>query len=221
MIEENLSRIYEKRFFGMENYRNRVWKILVSKFFSKWIKSNYNILDLGSGYGEFINNVNCQKKYAMDLNPRTRKLLDENVIFHEQDCSKSWNIEPNSLDLVFTSNFFEHLPNKESLDKTVAHIKTALKPGGLLIALGPNISVLKGKYWDFWDHHVGLSEQSMGELLEIHDFTIERKIGKFLPFNMVRVRRRPLFLVHLYLRLPWIWPLFGKQFMIVAQKANS
>ena len=205
----------------MENYRNRVWKILVSKFFSKWIKSNYNILDLGSGYGEFINNVNCQKKYAMDLNPRTRKLLDENVIFHEQDCSKSWNIEPNSLDLVFTSNFFEHLPNKESLDKTVAHIKTALKPGGLLIALGPNISVLNGRYWDFWDHHVALSDQSLGELFEIHDLSIKKSITRFLPYNMIRVRKRPLFLVSLYLKCPLLWKFFGKQFLIVAQKNIS
>lgn len=218
MIEENLSRIYEKRFFGMENYRNRVWKILVSKFFSKWIKSNYNILDLGSGYGEFINNVNCQKKYAMDLNPRTRKLLDENVIFHEQDCSKSWNIEPNSLDLVFTSNFFEHLPSKLALDQTISNAHSTLKPGGLIIAMGPNISVLKGKYWDFWDHHVPLSTQSLCELLEIHGFEIERSIDRFLPYNMVRVRHRPLFLLWLYLHLPFLWGLFGKQFFIVAKK---
>ena len=55
----------------------------------------------------------------MDLNPKTKSLLDKAVIFHEQDCSDAWEIEPNSLDLVFTSNFFEHLPNKEAVD----HIK--------------------------------------------------------------------------------------------------
>ena len=85
----------------------------------------------------------------MDLNPDTRDSLQKSVTFHEQDCSQAWPLKSDSIDLIFTSNFFEHLPNKESLDKTVAHAKTALKPGGLLIALGPNISVLNGRYWDF------------------------------------------------------------------------
>ena len=97
-------------------------------------------------------------------------------------------------------------------------IKKTLKPGGRIIAMGPNISVLKGKYWDFWDHHVPLSDQSLCELLQIHDFTIEQSESKFLPYNMVRVKERPLFMVSLYLRFPILWKLFGKQFLIIAKK---
>jgi SAM-dependent methyltransferase len=216
--EKNLTQIYEKRFSGHENYRDRVWKILIQFFFSKWIKRTDHILDLGCGYGEFINNITCEVRHAMDLNPKTKSLMDKEIIFHEQDCSKPWKIESNSLDLVFTSNFFEHLPNKESLDCTVGEIKKALKPEGRLIAMGPNISVLKGKYWDFWDHHVAISDQSLCELLQIHDFTIERSESKFLPYNMVRVKEHPLFLVSLYLKFPFLWKIFGKQFLIIAQK---
>ena len=218
MTEQNLTKIYEKRFSGHENYRNCVWKILIDEYFSQWIKRNDHILDLGCGYGEFINHTKCKNRHAMDLNPKTRSLMDKKIIFHEQDCSESWEIGHNSLDLVFTSNFFEHLPNKESLDRTVGEIKKALKPGGRLIAMGPNISVLKGKYWDFWDHHVALSDQSVCELLQIHDFTIEQSESKFLPYNMVRVKEHPLFLVSLYLRFPFFWKIFGKQFLIVAKK---
>ena len=215
---DNLAQIYEKRFSGHEIYRNRVWQILTKEFFLKWIKDSDQILDLGCGYGEFINHTKCEVRYAMDLNPKTKSLLDKEIIFHEQDCSNPWKIEANSLDLVFTSNFFEHLPNKDSLDRTICEIKNALKPGGRLIAMGPNISVLKGKYWDFWDHHVALSDQSLCELLQIHDFTIEQSESKFLPYNMVRVKERPLFLVSLYLRFPILWELFGKQFLIIAKK---
>ena len=216
--EKQLTQIYEKRFTGHTNYRNCVWKILIDEYFSQWIKRNDHILDLGCGYGEFINHTKCKNRHAMDLNPKTRSLMDKKIIFHEQDCSESWEIGHNSLDLVFTSNFFEHLPNKESLDRTVGEIKKALKPGGRLIAMGPNISVLKGKYWDFWDHHVALSDQSVCELLQIHDFTIEQSESKFLPYNMVRVKEHPLFLVSLYLRFPFFWKIFGKQFLIVAKK---
>ncbi len=216
--EKNLTQIYEKRFSGHENYRNQVWKILINDFLSKWIKSTDHILDLGCGYGEFINHTKCDARHAMDLNPKTKSLLDKEIIFHQQDCSESWEIAQNSLDLVFTSNFFEHLPDKESLDHTMGEIRKALKPGGRLIAMGPNIIVLKGQYWDFWDHHVALSEQSLCELIQIHDFTIEQSYSKFLPYNMVRAKERPLFLLSIYLRFPFLWKLFGKQFFIVAKK---
>ena len=215
---DNLAQIYEKRFSGHEIYRNRVWQILTKEFFLKWIKDSDHILDLGCGYGEFINHATCKVRHAIDLNPKTKSLLDQKIIFHEQDCSKPWKIDPNSLDLVFTSNFFEHLPNKESLNRTMGEIKKALKPGGRLIAMGPNISVLKGRYWDFWDHHVALSDQSLCELLQIHDFTIEQSYSKFLPYNMVRVKERPLFMVSLFLRFPSLWTIFGKQFLIIAKK---
>jgi len=216
--EKKLTQIYVNRFSGHEKYRNRIWKTLVNEFFSKWIRSTDHILDLGCGYGEFINRTKCDVRHAMDLNLKTKSLLDKEIIFHQQDCSESWEIDQNSLDLVFTSNFFEHLPNKESLDRTMGEIKKALKPGGRLIAMGPNISVLKGRYWDFWDHHVALSDQSLCELLQIYDFTIEQSYSKFLPYNMVRVKERPLFMVSLFLRFPSLWTIFGKQFLIIAKK---
>ncbi len=213
-----LTQIYEKRFSGHEAYRNRVWKILVNQFFSKWISTSDHILDLGCGYGEFINNVNCKVRHAMDLNPKTKSLLKKDIIFHEQDCSESWSIEDGSLDVIFTSNFFEHLPCKQSLDLTVAEITKALKPGGKIIAMGPNIAVLKGTYWDFWDHHVALSEASLKELFEIHNLKTLQTFTKFLPYNMVRVKQKPLLLISLYLKFPALWKLYGKQFLIFAQK---
>ena len=218
MGEQNLTKIYKNRFSGYEQYRVKVWKILTSKFFSKWIDSNDHILDLGCGYGEFINQVDAAVRHGMDLNPKTKEMLADNIIFHHHDCSQNWNIKAGSLDLVFTCNFFEHLPNKESLDRTIAEIRKALKPEGRLIAMGPNISILKGKYWDFWDHHVALSDASLKELLEIHSFTLEYSLSKFLPYNMVRVKQRPLFLLSLYLKLPLAWYFLGKQFLIVARK---
>ena len=216
--KNELTQIYEKRFSGHELYRNKVWKILVTNFFSKWISKSDKILDLGCGYGEFINQVDCDVRYAMDLNPKTKSLLNKDIIFCEQDCSKPWTVAPNSLDLVFSSNFFEHLPNKQSLDRTMIEINKALKPGGKLIAMGPNISVLQGSYWDFWDHHVALSDASMCELLEIHDFNILQAISKFLPYNMVRIKEHPLILVSTYIKIPLIWKIFGKQFLIIAKK---
>ena len=217
-MNENLNKIYQIRFSGLEKYRNAIWKILVKDFFSKWIPKGSAVLDLGCGYGEFINNVPDCERHAMDLNSDSGKHLDKDIHFHQQDCSKPWEIAPRSLDVIFSSNFFEHLPDKEALDQTIGHAMQALKPGGSLLAIGPNIAVLKGRYWDFWDHHIALSDQALAELLEIHGLEIKKAISRFLPYNMVRVKKRPLFLVSLYLRLPFLWPIWGKQFFLVATK---
>ena len=217
--QEELRRTYSIRFQGLEEYRNEIWKILVENFFGRWIPVDSRVLDLGCGYGEFINNVTANDRHAMDLNPETSNRLDPNIHFHQQDCSEPWSIDEHSLDLVFTSNFFEHLPNKQTLDQTIRHVHKHLKPNGRLIMLGPNIAALKGRYWDFWDHHVALSDQSAGELLELHEFTIDKSIPRFLPYNMVRIRKRPLFLVRLYLHLPFAWRFFGSQFLLVARKS--
>ena len=128
-MNDELDQIYEIRFSGFEKYRNEVWKILLDKFFTKWVAQEATILDLGCGYGEFINQANAKVKHAMDLNPRTRELLNGDVIFHEQDCSLPWPFEKNSLDLIFTSNFFEHLPDKKSLNATISEAKNVIKKG--------------------------------------------------------------------------------------------
>ena len=217
-MSKDLQNIYNIRFSNHEEYRNQVWKILVNEYYKQYINSSDCILDLGCGYGEFINNVSCSELHAMDLNPDSRKHLHDDVHFHQQDCSQPWSIEPEKFDLIFSSNFFEHLPSKDSLELTIANAKRALKPKGKIIALGPNIAVLKGKYWDFWDHHVALSDQSISELFEIFGFNVEKIIPKFLPYNMVRVRKKPLFMVSLYLKVPLFWQLFGKQFLLIATK---
>lgn len=219
MTDSSVEDIYDLRFRGLEEYRNQVWRILVTKFFSRWIKPGDKVLDLGCGYGEFINNVEAKSRWAMDLNRKTQDHLSSGIEFIRQDCSEPWPIESAMLDIVFTSNFFEHLPDKNALERTLEHVHTSLKPGGRLLMLGPNISALNGSYWDFWDHHVPLSHESAAELLKLKKFVVDLNIPKFLPYNMTRIKKRPLFLVSMYLRLRWAWFFFGKQFFLVARKS--
>lgn len=157
----------------------------------------------------------------MDMNPETAKKLDEKVIFIQQDCSATWNVPDASLDLVFTSNFFEHLPDKASLSRTLAEAFRCLKPGGTLIALGPNINVVEGRYWDFWDHYLPLTEKSLSEGMSLAGFKIREVVPRFLPYTMVGAPRYPLWLLTVYLRLPFFWRIFGEQFLVVAARPAS
>jgi SAM-dependent methyltransferase len=154
----------------------------------------------------------------MDLNPDAPRYLGEGVTFFEQDCSEPWPLPDGSLDAVFTSNFFEHLPDKVALGRTLDQIFRCLSKGGRLIAMGPNIKFLPGSYWDFWDHYVPLTDLSLEEALTTRGFEMVRRVDRFLPYTMSVGRQYPIVLLRLYLHLPVAWRLFGRQFLLVARR---
>ncbi|HEX2730887.1 MAG TPA: class I SAM-dependent methyltransferase [Polyangiaceae bacterium] len=217
-IESTLQDEYRRRFDAAATYRDKVWQILCADFFARFVYPEHCILDLGCGWGEFSNNIKAAKKYAMDLNPDARRHLGPDVEFLQQDCSNPWPLPGGSLDVVFSSNFLEHLPDKSAITATLRHAHSALKPGGTIALLGPNVRFVPGDYWDFWDHHVPLSERSIAEALELTGFEVVQKLDRFLPYTMSDGRRAPLVLVKAYLRMPWAWRYFGKQFLVIAKK---
>ena len=218
---EALQGEYRLRFSNSGQYRNDVWKILCDHYFIRFIPPEAHVLDLGSGYGEFINNINAAHKYAMDLNADAGSQLSGDTSFLHQDCSQEWQIQSNYLDVVFTSNFLEHLPDKDSVERTVSEAHRCLKKDGLIICLGPNIKYVPGEYWDFWDHFVPITDLSLSELLTMTGFCIQLKIPRFLPYSMSTGKTPPLSLVKWYLRLSFLWPFWGKQYLVVGRKAAS
>jgi len=218
---DDLSRIYDARFKANRAYRTQIWEVLIGDFFQQFIQSTDRVLDLGCGYGEFIGQVRCRAKWGMDLNPDSAQFLEPGTTLLQQDCSARWPLEDGALDVVFTSNFFEHLPDKQALGRTLDEIHRCLAPGGRLIAMGPNIKFLPGSYWDFWDHYVPLTEKSLEEALSTRGFEMVRVEDRFMPYSMVGQPRYPLSFLRIYLRLPLAWKFFGHQFLVVAQKPSS
>jgi len=214
----DLKKIYRERFAGIQDYRQRVWRELTLRFFSAWIAPDAVVLDLGCGYCEFINQIRAGKKYGMDLNPDSARHAASEVTLLRQDCSQPWELEPGSLDAVFTSNFFEHLPTKTHLEKTLEEAWRALRPNGILIELGPNIRYVPGAYWDFFDHHIALTDRSLAEVLTKCGFILEKVTDRFLPYTMSDKRIYPIWVLRIYLMLPLLWPVFGKQFLVIARK---
>jgi len=215
---EDLQRIDGARFRKNLDYRTAVWSVLGANWFARYVRPGDAVLDLGCGYGEFVNQVRCRAKLAMDLNPDAPRFLGRDVRFLLQDCSAPWPLPDASLNVVFTSNFFEHLPDKPALGRTLDEIHRCLKPGGRLVAMGPNVKYLPGAYWDFWDHHIALTEASLSEALSTRRFDIDVCVDRFLPYTMANGRQYPTAFLRLYLKLPWVWRLFGKQFLVVAAR---
>jgi SAM-dependent methyltransferase len=214
-----LQSIYRRRFDRRTAYRNRLWQTLTASYFQQFVAPDATVLDLGCGYGEFINHVRCGRKFGMDLNPESRQRLAPEVTLLGQDCSQRWELPDASLEVVFTSNFFEHLPDKAALRETIAQAARCLKPGGKIVALGPNIKFVPGAYWDFWDHFLCLTDKSLGEALENNGFRVTRSLARFLPYSTVNAPEFPVAAIRLYLASPWAWRIFGKQFLVVAERA--
>jgi len=204
----------------MTGYRTKVWQVL-APYFGQWAPSSGAVLDLGAGYCEFINNISSRVKYAMDLNPDVHERAGKGVRVIQQDCSAPWPLPDAELDAVFTSNFLEHLPDKEALRRTFSHAYRCLRSGGRFIAMGPNIKYTQGAYWDFFDHYVELTELSLAEGLSNSGFRIEKQLGRFLPYTMSHGRQYPIWTLKLYLTIPAVWPLFGKQFLVIGVKPGG
>ncbi len=220
-LQRELQHEYALRFTPLAEYRQQVWRVLTSSFFQQYIAEDGAVLDLGCGWGEFINHIRSRTKYGMDLNPATFDRLNSDVAFLCADCSLAWPLDNDSLDVVFTSNFFEHLRSKEDLKNTLSQAHRCLKPGGRIICMGPNIRHTGGAYWDFWDHHLALTDVALSEGLTMEGFRVTRCIPRFLPYTMVGKRPAPIWAVKLYLKMPFLWRFFGQQFLLMAEKPLS
>ena len=222
MDEARLAALYKARFPEQELPRkNAIWQVLCRHFFQRYVSSTDTVVDLACGYGEFINNIRAGEKIAVDLNPDAAGFLAPGIRFEQVDAAGLGALLQGEADVVFTSNFLEHLPDKVALEVVLGQVLETLKPGGRYLVMGPNLRYLPGKYWDFYDHHLGLTHLSLCEVLNNLDFELELCIDRFLPYTTQGALPTHPLLVRAYLAVPPVWRLLGKQFFVVARKPAS
>lgn len=205
-----IDKIYQARFDpAMIAAKRELWNVLVEQFLQPYVPTDASVADIGGGYCEFINAVRCRKKYVVDLNPDVRSYAAPDVEIIISDAS---------LDVAFASNFFEHLPSNEVLFEVLVEIRRVLKRDGKLLIIQPHIKYAYREYWDFIDHHLPLTENSLGEALIVTGFRVAECIPRFLPFSVSSSPSRSTKLLKLYLKMPLAWKVFGKQTFMVGVK---
>ncbi len=219
MDKDGLAKLYRNRFSEDELPRkNAIWRVICRHFFQRYIASTDTVVDLACGYGEFINNISAGEKIALDINPDSSRHLQGDVRFEQVAATDLGAFMDGKADVVFTSNFLEHLPDKQTLELLLDQIMLALKPGGRYLIMGPNLRYLPGEYWDFYDHHLGLTHLSLCEVLAVKGFQLETCIDRFLPYTTQGALPTHPLLVRAYLAFPFVWRFLGRQFFIVARK---
>lgn len=218
-MKNKLKSLYEIRFTPEEQARHdTIWKVLCTDYFNYLIPPHSSVLDIGSGWGGFINHINADKKTAVDLNPSARDRLHTSIHFIQEDVLDLDFKQFADIDCVFISNFLEHLKSKNELESLLEKIHQSLQPGSKVIILGPNIKYLAGDYWDFYDHHIPLTHRSLSEVLVLHGYKINLCLDRFLPYSTKgKLPSHPI-LVKLFLKLPFFWKILGKQFLVVAER---
>jgi len=219
---ESLAKLYQHRFAAEERVqKSAIWKVLCQSFFQRYVAESDVVVDLGAGYCDFINNIRCARKFAVDLNEETRQCAAPDVNVFLTSVSDLSPLESASADVVFASNLFEHMPSKRDLMATLSEVRRVLRPGGRLLILQPNIRYAYKEYWDYFDHYLPLSHLSMVEALQLAGFTIEEVRPRLLPYTFKSRLPKSGFLLRVYLRLPLLHRLVGKQMFLVAARGGG
>ena len=211
--------LYDTRFDpGEQAAKARLWEVLCRDFFQRYVAPADTVLDLGAGFCEFINHIQCARKYAVDAGEHIRDRANRDVEVHCGAANDlSW-LASESVDVVFASNFFEHMTSKDLLLATLGEAHRVLKASGRILILQPNVRYTFREYWDFFDHHLALSHLSMVEALNLAGFEPTEVRPRFLPYTTKSALPQWPILVRAYLRIPLAQRVLGKQMFIVARK---
>jgi SAM-dependent methyltransferase len=220
MGETDLRATYRRRFSPDLAFRQEMWHILCGDFFQRFIPPNASVMEIGAGYCEFINNVQAGSKIAVDLNPDTQAYAAPDVTVIATTSTNLEAVANGSVDVVFASNFFEHL-SRDDIVLTLRAVARTLRPDGRLLILQPNYRYCYRDYWMFFDHITPLDDRSLTEALETNGYHVVRCLARFLPYTTESRLPKSLALIKLYLRLPLAWRFFGQQAFVVAARQQS
>lgn len=196
--------------------RQRLWRVLVDEWMSRWIDPAGTVLDLGASDCAFINNVTARRRIAVDINPDVEAAAGPGVEVVVGTLEDS-GIEA-ECDVIMASNIFEHLPSIDVLLELLGTCHDALVPGGRLLILQPNFRYTTKQFYDYLDHSLPLTHKSLEEALAMVGLEVERSIRQFLPYSAKKRRITWNSALRAYLRIPVAWKIFGKQMFIVARR---
>ena len=195
-----------------------LWDTLCRSYFSKLIQPDDHVLELGAGYGDFINSIQCARRTAVDQFPGLGQHVAPGVTPVIGNVTDLGFLADSSVNFAFASNLFEHLTQLE-FASVLEQLRRKLRPEGTLNILQPNYRLAFKEYFDDYTHVSIYSHTSLCDFLTAHGFSVVECRPGFLPLTIKSRWPVSPVLIRLYLLSPW--KPFAKQMLIRARAVQK
>jgi SAM-dependent methyltransferase len=194
--------------------REVLWHTLYLHHFSRLISESDCVLELGAGYGHFINRVVARQRIAVDQWDGFLKCLQPGIDGRVGNVTDLSFLAPGSVNFAFASNLFEHI-TQEDFAAVLFQLKNVLASDGTLNILQPNYYYAYRDYFDDYTHRSVYSHTSICDFLEANGYEVIECRPRFLPLTVKSRLPVSSVLIRLYLSSPW--KPMGKQMFIRAR----
>lgn len=181
--EASLSEAYHDTRFERDPKRAVLWKALWRYYFDGRFGSDDCVLDLGCGFGDFINNVEARRRIALDVWPDFPKHLEPGVEAIVAPVTELSAIADGSVDYAFASNLFEHITQSD-LTAVLDALRTKLSARGRLTMLQPNYRYCSSEYFDDYTHITVWSHVSLSDFLRANGYEVLETQPRFMPLTV-------------------------------------
>lgn len=211
--------VYDNVRFGEreQKIKEGVWRE-IGRYLQRYIPPGAVVMDLAADRGHFIRHIQAREKWASDLRDTAQHMPSDVRFVQANGLALADHLESGYFDVIFMSNYLEHLESPDAVVEQLRVVYRLLRPGGRVIVLQPNIRLVGSGYWDFIDHRVALTERSLIEAASLAGFRTAALITRFLPYSVKgRLPTHPIF-VRAYLAFPPAWWLMGRQTLYVGER---
>ena len=214
----NYQRLYEFRFRDVDQAaRVAVWRRSRRSFTSSSAALT-GALDPAAGRGEFINAVPARERWAVDQVAYAEGTYEPGVRSVVSDIFDA-ELPQQHFGGTFVSNFLEHLLSQEAVATFLERMYAATAPGGRIAIMGPNFRYCSREYFDMADHTLIFTHRAIAEHLYAAGFEVDRVEPRCLPYSFTGKLPPSPTLTRRYLQTPMVWPIVGKQFLVIGRRA--
>ncbi len=191
-----------------------LWQSLWQYYFQARIRSTDCVLDLGSGYGNFINVVQAARRIAVDAWSGFPAYLAPGIEYAVGPVTELDFIADGAVDFAFASNLFEHL-TKPEFSSSLASLRSKLAADGTLTIIQPNYRYAYREYFDDFDHKSVFTHVSLADFLHANGYDVVEVVPRFMPLSIKGRLPVSPWLIRAWLASPI--KILGKQMLVRAR----
>lgn len=176
---------YNEDYFSWQKEYAKIDSEIDASFFQKFINSEDDIAEFGSGGGFLLNKLKCRKKVGIEINCIARDYAKKEFDIESVDTVEA--LENGSLDIIVSTHALEHTTNPYEI---LCGLYKKLKKSGKVVIVVPYESADEQYMRDDTSQHLFIwNERVLGNLVKSAGFFV-RKIGRFgadYPNEMTKV----------------------------------